>query len=65
MRKRIWGSFLVVFCGWRECGGWGEIGTESGGWVLWKEEMEAAGKPGLAVDFFFLVSPSLGKWVGG
>lgn len=19
MRKRSWGSFLVVFCGWREC----------------------------------------------
>lgn len=27
--------------------------------------MEAAGKPGLAVDFdFFFVSLSLGKWVG-
>lgn len=34
--------------------------------MLWKEEMEAAGKPGLAVDFdFFFVSLSLGKWVGG
>lgn len=39
-----------------------------GGWVLWKEEMEAAGKPGLAVDFFFLcvsVSREVGGWVGG
>lgn len=63
MGKRSWGSL-----GW--CSADGGSGCKAvagvkwevvGGWVLWKEEMEAAGMPGLAVDFFFFVS--LGKWV--
>lgn len=72
MRKRIWGSL-----GW--CSADGGSGCSAvagvkwevvGGWVLWKEEMEAAGKPGLAVDFFSSLCLCLsgsgwgGCWVG-
>lgn len=60
----------VVFCGWRECR-CGEARVKLGlkvlgGWVLWKEKMEAAGKPGLAVDLFFSLCLCLSGsgWVG-